>query len=645
MLDSSTGTPGGDTWSGSGTFIRWTMIDNSGNPTVLPATLIGKRFIFDPATPTVGLRNASFPVVGSDTKHVIFQADPGTIGADWGYFVEPTVFLGRISTAPAAPGTAPATSTVTGIQFAGLSAASIQLEGSADQIAACEQNASTGILTGATQLVGGTITTDSSYVDETGTAQSVGVGLRAAAPAPSFAGNVVLSRLYHVGTGGFFIDSSYNGSITDGYYGYGLVMTNCGGHGGTSLADGAFVLQAENAAFVRGPRILGPSFDALQLRGSSAYVDGADLADASNVEGGALHLTGTASSAVVNDVSSHNCDVSIHFSTHSVEQTARATVLLSVSNGLIGLYSFRTWLLLLSASAAYVAENFYDLLVSGSSGIEDALENAIFDPALSTGATSPRISKYPASYAAHAPISRFMLVAAADDGYAELASASTEAGARKVLGSINAAITSQSGHVLYGQIGYCFVDLTGGHGAAAAGDALYLSQTRAGFAQSDKPVAGVVKQVGIALAASSGSGLTKAFIASPDGGIGTDFFELNLAFNSGALAPHSNFNMLPTTAAADVSSGLNWEWECPFDTTGAEVWVNVLQFVGAGPMNVDVTQGGTPVFNGPQTITGTGLFDTTGALTVAAGQTIGININTGAGTLTAVAFTVRMRVS
>ena len=151
-------------------------------------------------------------------------------------------------------------------------------------------------------------------------------------------------------------------------------------------------------------------------------------------------------------------------------------------------------------------------------------------------------------------------------------------------------------------------------------------------------------KIGIALEASiGGTGLVRTLLGGPNFAIDGDFFELNFSFG-GAIAPSSNFNMRPTTGTGDVSSGIAWEWECPFDMTGFEMWINALVFVGSGSpvLGTFVSKGGSSAAIGPSA-SGTGLTGQSGALAVAAGQTIGIGVTTNGGNLTAVDFTVRLR--
>jgi hypothetical protein len=321
---------------------------------------------------------------------------------------------------------------------------------------------------------------------------------------------------------------------------------------------------------------------------------------------------------------------------------------LNVSSGSIGLYSFTTGLIVFTSGSSYVAESFYDLLTPGGKGlgIEDSFENAVFDPTIGSvpGLT---LAKFSEGYStALSSIDRFMLVSSVTGPGVALASAGTESSARKFIGSINTAATSTvSFHIFRGQLGYCFVDLTGGHAAAAAGDALYLSQTVPGKAQSDKPLSGIVKQVGIAFGASDGTGLTLVLLVSSGGAGGTDFFELNLAFGgaSPVIPPSSTFNMPPASDAATVSSGLAWEWECPFNTTGMDMWVNVLTFSGTA-LSFSVTKnGGSSGFTGIAGVAATGLFHAAQAVAVAAGATIGVEVSSPSGTTAN--FTVRLRLT
>ena len=253
-LNESVGPPGGDTWSGVGTFVRWGLTDNSGNPVALHGppgfpTLIGKRFMFDATSPTVALRNASFPIIGYDTQGIIFGNDPGTIApGDFGRFQEPAVIIGLLETSYGP--------SIGKVEFAGISAAQIFLAGYDDKVAACEQTLTTsGSLDAGS--VAGSISVSSTYQDELGSSRFVGVGMRAVATTPFFTGTVFLSRLYHtppVITGFLGLGvTTGRGNIFDGYYGQGIVLTDCGGHGGFDASDASFVVNASNPSFMRGP--------------------------------------------------------------------------------------------------------------------------------------------------------------------------------------------------------------------------------------------------------------------------------------------------------------------------------------------------------------------------------------------------------
>jgi hypothetical protein len=666
-LDGSTGTPGGDTWSGVGTFVRWSLTDNSGNPVALHGppgfpTLIGKRFMFDAASPTTALQNASFPIIAYDTQHIIFGADPGAIAAgDFGRFQEPAVIVGQIKTGLyGASGV--------GVQFAGISAATIISAGSTDHFAACEQTSASGALTSSSS-----ITVSSTYVDELGLNRFVGVGLRAVATAPSLSGTVALVRLFHAISGNTtaFSLTTARGAISDGYYGNGLLLTDCGGKGGFDAVDGALSIGASNAGFMRGPRIIGSpttgvNIDALYVRSSSAIITGADLSGATGGSGGSglppflagLQIGGYASNVVVADVSGHNNSVSVGFQEFDSDSdvTMRAKCVLRMSSGSIGLYSFVSGLVLFADAVQYQVENFSDLVAANGSltGIEDGFENCLLadNNTPSTTGVQTFLARYPLRYAQQSgsPLPRYSLVAMpGGQNSVALAIANNPANARLYLGSLNgqmAAVASPQTpmHVSYGQVGFCFLDLTGGHGAAAAGQPLYLSQTRAGFAQADRPVAGVALKIGISLSASvGGTGLVMVLLAGPNVGTEDDFFELNLSFR-GAIPADAGFNLQPSTDGSTVIPGLNWEWECPFNTTGMEIWVNVLTFSGTIPMTVSASVEG--VASIPSTaVSGAGLFSASAAVAVSAGQTVGITITTPnvAGSISGTDFTVRLR--
>lgn len=671
-LDSSAGAPGGDTWSGSGTFIRWSLTGNSSPVQLLavpvfPNGLIGKRFIFDPASPTVNLRNASFPVVAYDAKHVIFQADPGTIAAgDFGRFVEPAVFVGEITTAR-----------VASTKFVGISAQNILLSGTSDQLTACEQTAIPGEL-----FSSGSISVANAYLDETGTLQFCGVGVRTVTSSASITGTAALTRLYHAVSGlvdfGFKITTA-RGGISDGYYGNGILLTDCGGKGGYDAIDGAFSIGAASSSFMRGPRVLGSptngvNVDALNVRSSSAIITGADLSGASGGSGGAgvaifvagLQVAGYGSNVTASDVSGHANTVSVGFQQFDggSTTTTRAKVTVSVTSGNFGLYSFLVAGVLFADSVQYIAESFYDLFGSpvGAfvNGIEDGFENLLLRDQVGASPTGVQafLSRFPLRYAQllSTPLPRYSLVAMpGGQNGVTLAVADTAAHARLYLGSLNgqmSGIVSPNPvpmHVAYGQVGFCFVDLTGGHGAATAGQPIYLSQTRAGFAQADRPVAGVALKIGIALSASDGTGLVNVLLAGPNVESEDDFFELNLSFGgtagSNAIPASSTFNLLPTSDAALVFSGFFWEWECPFDTTGMEMWINVLQFSGSTPISASVSVNTIAQSAGAITgISGIGLLHSTAALAVAAGKTVGVQISTpGSGGGATASFTVRLR--
>ena len=184
----------------------------------------------------------------------------------------------------------------------------------------------------------------------------------------------------------------------------------------------------------------------------------------------------------------------------------------------------------------------------------------------------------------------------------------------------------------------------GSVGAPNAGTPVYLSPTTAGLATIVLPDPFTQFPRVIGSLQESGTSSLQLVLFNPSNTTQDyNVFELNLAFNTGSIPSNSNANLLPTTVTADLTSGLSWEWECPFDAKYVEIWVNALVFSGGGPLSVGMSKNGSLAFAGVGGINTTGLFHTEGAVTVAAGSRVGISISTGVANITTTAFTVRMR--
>ena len=192
-----------------------------------------------------------------------------------------------------------------------------------------------------------------------------------------------------------------------------------------------------------------------------------------------------------------------------------------VTGGSIGLYSFIEQPVLFTGGAQYMYDSFFDLGHRSRRNWDRGQfrKCRLADP---TVINSP-IGKYQGAYTTSVlAINRFMLVADGRYDNVILAIADTAAHARTTIGTMVGTITSagqEASHVAYGQIGYCCLDLTGGHSELRRLErhSTFHRRVRATRRRTD-PCPAVAQMLASRLKPSNGTGVVRGCSAAPASG-------------------------------------------------------------------------------------------------------------------------------